>query len=65
MYVLQCECIYLYVQNIISSYFAYVDDNSNKVQFTLTVFFNYPAPFFPLLPRIIAPVPYLPTNVVV
>jgi hypothetical protein len=30
MYVLQCEYVCFYVQIFLSSYFAYMDDNSNK-----------------------------------
>jgi hypothetical protein len=53
-YVSQCEYVYFYVQICICYYFAYIDDdNSNKIHFALTMFFNYPGPCFPQLSRII------------
>jgi hypothetical protein len=49
-----------YVQICISSYFAYMDDdNSNKIQFELTVFIDYPGPCFPNLIWIVGALLYL------
>jgi hypothetical protein len=35
------------------------DDNSNKIEFALTVFFDYPGPCFPHLPWIIGTLLYI------